>query len=104
MLVAALPAVWSVADRSWNFTATLDREVLHLSYGLADKRKQSIPLQRIHALRIRQPVLWRLCDWLIVEVSAARGYGTTTTCVCSAARTTATAPAPPPPRLPRRPQ
>lgn len=73
MLVAALPAVWSVTDRSWNFTATLDRDVLHVSYGLADKRKQSIPLQRIHALRIRQPVLWRLCDWWIVEVSIA-GY------------------------------
>ncbi|MDO5077125.1 PH domain-containing protein [Corynebacterium sp.] len=73
MLLAALPAVWSVTDRSWNFTATLDRDVFHVSYGLADKRKQSIPLQRIHAVRIRQPVLWRLCDWWIVEVSIA-GY------------------------------
>ncbi|WJZ01780.1 PH domain-containing protein [Corynebacterium freiburgense] len=72
-LVALVQQLWDVIDRSWNFTATLDDDVLHVSYGLADKRKQSIPLGRIHAVQIRQPLLWRLCGWWRVDVSIA-GY------------------------------
>lgn len=68
------PWVWGVIDRSWQFTATLHDDALNISYGLADRRRQTIPLQRIHAVRISQPLLWRLTGWWQVQVSVA-GYG-----------------------------
>ena len=77
-LVGVVPAVWRQIDRSWRFTARLDgegeRAVLNLSYGLANRRRQAIPLRRIHGVSVHQPVLWRAPDWWLVTVSVA-GYG-----------------------------
>lgn len=72
--IGILPAVWGLIDRSWRFTARLDNEVLNVSYGLADRRRQSIPLHRIHAVTVQQPILWRIFGWWLVKVSIA-GYG-----------------------------
>lgn len=69
-----LPWVWGIVDKSWQFTATLDDDNLNVSYGLADKRKQTIPLRRIHAVKISQPLLWRPFKWWKITVSTA-GYG-----------------------------
>lgn len=74
VLVGVVPIIWGQIDRSWKFNARLEGEVLNLSYGLADRRKQSIPLRRIHGVKVRQPVLWRLVGWWAVDVSVA-GYG-----------------------------
>lgn len=68
------PWIWGIIDRSWQFTATLHDDALNISYGLADRRRQTIPLQRIHAVKISQPLLWRLTGWWQVQVSVA-GYG-----------------------------
>lgn len=69
-----VPVIWNQIDRSWRFTARLADDTLHLSYGLADRRRQSIPLQRIHGVTVHQPVLWRIPGWWYVKVSVA-GYG-----------------------------
>ena len=69
-----LPVIWNHIDRSWRFTARLADDTLHLSYGLADRRRQSIPLHRIHGVTVHQPILWRLTGWWYVKVSVA-GYG-----------------------------
>ncbi|MGP6173859.1 PH domain-containing protein [Corynebacterium sp. A21] len=74
VLVGVLPIVWGQIDRSWKFNARLEGEVVHLSYGLADRRRQSIPLHRIHGVKIRQPLLWRFIGWWAVDVTVA-GYG-----------------------------
>lgn len=74
VLVGVLPVVWGQIDRSWKFNARLEGEVVHLSYGLADRRRQSIPLHRIHGVKIRQPLLWRIVGWWAVDVTVA-GYG-----------------------------
>lgn len=75
VLVGLVPVIWNYVDKSWRFTARLEEEdVLHVSYGLADRRRQSIPLRRIHGVEIHQPVLWRLTGWWEVRVSIA-GYG-----------------------------
>ncbi|GAB3699961.1 PH domain-containing protein [Corynebacterium nasicanis] len=76
ILLGVVPVVWNQIDRAWRFTARLDDDTLHLSYGLADRRKQSIPLDRIHGVRLTQPFLWRLTGWWSVAVSVA-GYGMT---------------------------
>ena len=74
ILVGALPNVWNVLDSSWRYTARTDGEVLNITYGLADRRRQSIRLDRIHAVQITQPFLWRPLGWYEVRVSVA-GYG-----------------------------
>ena len=74
ILVGALPNAWNVLDSSWRYTARTDGEVLNIIYGLADRRRQSIRLDRIHAVQITQPFLWRPLGWYEVRVSVA-GYG-----------------------------
>ena len=74
ILVSALPNAWNVLDSSWRYTARTDGEVLNITYGLADRRRQSIRLDRIHAVQITQPFLWRPLGWYEVRVSVA-GYG-----------------------------
>ncbi|MDR7328610.1 PH domain-containing protein [Corynebacterium guangdongense] len=75
-VVGILPGLWAQIDASWKFTATHDTEqdLLNLSYGLADRRRQAIPLARIHGVRAYQPMLWRPFGWWRVTVTVA-GYG-----------------------------
>ncbi|WP_257202822.1 PH domain-containing protein [Corynebacterium cystitidis] len=75
LIVGLVPSVWGMIDKSWRFNAVFDTDqVLHLAYGLASRRRQAVPLARIHAVSISQPVLWRLLGWWTVSVSVA-GYG-----------------------------
>lgn len=73
-LVGFIPQIWRQIDQSWRYTATLDGDVLNLSYGLANRRSQAVPLDRIHAIGLSQPVLWRPFGWWTVTVNVA-GYG-----------------------------
>ena len=74
VLVGFIPQIWKQVDQSWRYTATLDRRVLNLSYGLANRRSQAVPLDRIHAIGLSQPLLWRPFGWWTVAVNIA-GYG-----------------------------
>ena len=68
VLVGFIPQIWNQIDQSWRYTATLDQGVLNLSYGLANRRRQAVPLDRIHAVRLYQPMLWRPFGWWAVSV------------------------------------
>lgn len=74
VVVGFIPQIWRQIDQSWRYNATLDGAVLHLSYGLANRRTQAVPLDRIHAIGLSQPVFWRLFGWWSVTVNIA-GYG-----------------------------
>lgn len=74
LLVGLVPPVWNMVDRSWRFHARLEGDVLHLAYGLASRRRQAVPLERVHGIAVMQPVLWRPLGWWSVSVSVA-GYG-----------------------------
>lgn len=73
-LVGFIPQIWQQIDQSWRYTATLDGEVMNLSYGLTNRRSQAVPLDRVHAIRVSQPMLWRPFGWWAVAVNIA-GYG-----------------------------
>lgn len=73
-LVGFIPQIWRQIDQSWRYTSTLDGDVLNLSYGLANRRSQAVPLDRIHAIGLSQPMLWRPFGWWTVTVNVA-GYG-----------------------------
>ncbi|APT88345.1 hypothetical protein CFRA_02590 [Corynebacterium frankenforstense DSM 45800] len=76
VLLAVVPSVWRVLNTSWLFTAKIDDadRVLHLNYGLTERRRQAVPLDRVHAVKVSQTPLWRLVGWWQVQVSVA-GYG-----------------------------
>lgn len=71
--IGAVPWLYGVLNKSWKFTAILDSGELNLQYGLAERRRQTIPLDRIHAVQVHQPALWRLTGWWKVLVDVA-GY------------------------------
>lgn len=74
VVVGFMPRIWRTIDQSWRFNATKDGEVFHLTYGLANRRRQAMPRSRIHAVQLRQPMFWRPFGWWTVSVVAA-GYG-----------------------------
>lgn len=76
-LAGMAPTVWNLIDKSWKYNANLRDGVLSVSYGLADRRRQSIPLERIHAIQLSQPLLWRMLGWWKVTVTVV-GYGAET--------------------------
>ncbi|WP_051010312.1 PH domain-containing protein [Corynebacterium otitidis] len=78
LVVGSAGPIWQLLDRSWRFTAILERrpdasDVVHLRYGLATKRRQSVPVDRVHAVRIGQGALWRRRGWYKLSVDVA-GY------------------------------
>lgn len=68
------PWIWGLLNRSWRFTATSDNHLLGITFGFSERRRQTVPLDRIHAAQISQPLLWRMLDWWKVDVDIA-GYG-----------------------------
>lgn len=73
-LAGAVPWFWGVLNASWRFTAKLDGDILGITFGLSERRRQSIPLGRVHAVEVSQPLVWRLLGWWKVRVDVA-GYG-----------------------------
>lgn len=74
VVVGFFPRIWRTIDQSWRFSCTKDGDVFHLTYGLANRRRQAVPRGRIHALQVRQPMFWRMFGWWTVSVTVA-GYG-----------------------------
>ncbi|MEJ6548742.1 PH domain-containing protein [Corynebacterium sp. USCH3] len=74
VVAGAVPWVWGVLNTSWRFTANLSGDVLGITFGLTERRRQSVPLERVHAVEVSQPVAWRLLGWWRVRVDVA-GYG-----------------------------
>ncbi|WP_067685493.1 PH domain-containing protein [Actinoplanes awajinensis] len=61
--------------RDWDFRLARDPGGrLLLRYGLTETRSQVVPLHRVQAVRITWPLLWRLTDWLYLQLDVA-GYG-----------------------------
>lgn len=57
--------------REWNFELRRDGEGIHISRGLTELKSSSVPVHRIQAVAVRQPLPWRLPDWWRIEVNVA---------------------------------
>lgn len=57
--------------RQWGFRLRRDHEGIHITRGLTELKASSVPVHRIQAVAIRQPVLWRLPGWWRMEVNVA---------------------------------
>ena len=69
------PAGWSCGGCSseYGFTVAESPDGLRLRHGLLETRAQTIPLGRVQAVRVLEPLLWRRRGWVRVEVDVA-GY------------------------------
>jgi len=65
---------WARFNHAFGFTVAESPDGLRLKHGLLEQRSQTVPPGRVQALRISQPLLWRVPDWWRVHVNVA-GYG-----------------------------
>ena len=71
-----MPAVvlWGRLSRGFGFRVATSSDGLRLRHGLLEQRSQTVPPGRVQAVRLTQPLLWRLKGWWRVDVNIA-GYG-----------------------------
>jgi putative membrane protein len=77
LLTAVIGVVQVPARRifdEWNFRIGADPNGLRLHHGLLDTRSQTVPPQRVQAVEVLWPLLWRLVGWVRARVDVA-GYG-----------------------------
>ncbi|KWZ73150.1 MAG: PH domain-containing protein [Winkia neuii] len=74
-LVAAVAAVgsviWTRVNSEYGFAASVTHSGIRITRGLTKQVSQTIPPGRIHAVRLRQPLLWRSKDWWRVSALQA---------------------------------
>jgi putative membrane protein len=58
----------------WNFRISTDHVGLRLRHGLLETRSQTVPLNRVQAIGVTWPLLWRPKGWLRSRIDVA-GYG-----------------------------
>jgi len=76
MLLAVGAVVWAPFNATYGFTAAVSPDGIRLRHGLTDRRAQTIPPGRVHAVSIEQPLLWRLPGWWRVRANLAAYVGT----------------------------
>ena len=57
--------------RWYGLTVAQRGETLTSQRGLTDTRHSSVPLQRVQAIEVRQPLLWRIPGWWSLKVNVA---------------------------------
>lgn len=72
-VIATIAAVMQKVNEGWNFTAAASADGIRLRRGLTTHDSQTIPPGRVHAVVLKQPLLWRGKDWWRVELTMA-GY------------------------------
>lgn len=72
-VIATVASVIRKVNEGWNFTAAASADGIRLRHGLTTHDSQTIPPGRVHAVVLKQPLLWRGKDWWRVELTMA-GY------------------------------
>jgi putative membrane protein len=60
-------------SRLWDFTVTESPDGLRIRHGLLSTSRQTVPTGRIQAIRVHQPVSWRVFGWAQLRMNVA-GY------------------------------
>ncbi|WP_129360432.1 MULTISPECIES: PH domain-containing protein [Micrococcaceae] len=69
--LSLVSGVWSSVNTSANFRVARTQDGLKVRYGLTSTRTQTLPLGKIQAVGIEQPVLWRIPGWFRVRINTA---------------------------------
>lgn len=72
-VIGAVHSVWQTIQRHASFAVADSPDGLRLRHGLLETRSQTVPPGRVQAVRIVQPVLWRIFGWVRVDANIA-GY------------------------------
>lgn len=71
VVIVTATLAWTRFSREFNFQVAISPDGLRVRRGLLERRSETIPPRRVHAIRISQPLLWRKPDWYRVEISQA---------------------------------
>ena len=71
ILVAIGQVLWARINNLWNFKIAQSPDGLRVRRGLLNTQTNTIPPGRIQALRIHQPLLWRLFGWATLQINIA---------------------------------
>lgn len=71
LVIVAVTMAWTRFAREFNFQVAVSPDGLRVRRGLLERRSETIPPRRVHAIRITQPLFWRKPDWYRVEISQA---------------------------------
>ncbi|HXR72800.1 PH domain-containing protein [Actinocrinis sp.] len=71
--IAAIGLAWERLQRYYGFTLSLSRDGIRLRHGLLNRYAQTVPVNRLQAIEISQPLLWRAAGWARVRMNVA-GY------------------------------
>lgn len=74
VVLGAGGVLWQRFTRGFGFRIGFGADGLRLRHGLLEQRTQSVPIGRVQAVRLHQPLLWRITGWWEVQVNVA-GYG-----------------------------
>jgi putative membrane protein len=72
-VVSVFSAVWQTIQQHFGFTVADSPDGLRLRHGLFETRSQTVPPGRVQAVRIVQPLMWRVFGWVRVDANIA-GY------------------------------
>jgi putative membrane protein len=72
-VVGVFGAVGQTIQQHFGFTVADSPDGLRLRHGLFETRAQTVPPGRVQAVRIVQPLLWRIFGWVRVDANIA-GY------------------------------
>lgn len=73
VVIGLIGGAFRKINEGWNFTALASSDGIRLHHGLTTHDSQTIPPGRVHAVVLKQPILWRKKDWWRVELTMA-GY------------------------------
>lgn len=73
MTIAAVGLAWERVQRYYGFTLSLSGDGIRLRHGLLNRYAQTVPVGRLQAVEISQPLLWRPAGWARVRMNVA-GY------------------------------
>ena len=62
---------FSQFNRGWGFTLSRGSDAVRIGAGLTATRTDTVPLGRVHAVEVRQPLLWRPFGWWQVRMTTA---------------------------------
>ncbi|MFN3215415.1 MAG: PH domain-containing protein [Acidimicrobiales bacterium] len=74
IVIATITGAWTAFARWFEFRVASAADGVRIRRGLFEQRTQTVPPGRVQAVRLSQPLMWRLLGWWQVDVNVA-GYG-----------------------------
>ncbi|HUL25309.1 MAG TPA: PH domain-containing protein [Streptosporangiaceae bacterium] len=75
LLIVCLSLVWRRVSTQYSFTVAQSPDGIRIRRGLLGTVAETIPLQRVQAVRMIEPLLWRPLHWYRLEVDVAGSPG-----------------------------